>query len=170
MISIYIIKIPLLNACKNYRHLVIWNENVAMQNVEDTRSCLWCDNALRGRSDKKFCSVNCRNSYNNQQEHSIAHLIKIINYALRKNRNILADIYQQTKIETIIPREVLVYQGFQFRYHTEILKRKNLAPIFISYDFGYQAVNKDQVRIVPLTNDLLSSWYSSDRTGRRNRM
>lgn len=169
MINAYIIKIPLLNACTTNDHPLIWSQNFAMY-TEENRACFWCDTPLRGRSDKKFCSVNCRNAYNNQQEHSVAHLIKITNYILRKNRNILAELYQQTTTETIVPREILLYKGFQFKYHTELLKRKNLAPIFILYDFGYQVINKDQIRILPFSNDLLRSWYSPGRPGRGNGM
>lgn len=125
-------------------------KQIAMQGQEVTRKCLWCGAALRGRSDKKFCSVNCRNTYNNKKADSITRLVKITNHALRKNRNILAELYQSSLTENIVSKEILQYKGFQFRYHTETIKEKDRPPLYVLYDFSYQVLGKNQVRILPV--------------------
>jgi hypothetical protein len=35
------------------------------------KKCLKCNNEVRGRSDKKFCSNKCRNNYNNYTDYSL---------------------------------------------------------------------------------------------------
>ncbi len=128
---------------------------------EPTRYCLWCNDPLRGRSDKKFCDASCRNAFNNQLDHSVALVIKTINYALRRNRNILAELFQLAGDKGIIPTAVLQYKGFQFQYHTEILQPNSPAPIFISYDFGYQSHSDGQIKIIPISKESLSAWYET---------
>lgn len=132
-----------------------------MQGKEVNRDCLGCGAALRGRSDKKFCSVNCRNTYNNKKAGSITWLAKTINYALRKNRNILAELYQPCLTETIVSRDILEYKGFQFRYHTETLKQKDKPTIYILYDFSYQLMGKNQIRILPFAHESFGAGHPS---------
>jgi hypothetical protein len=31
------------------------------------KNCIWCDKALEGRADKKYCSSYCRTAYHNQK-------------------------------------------------------------------------------------------------------
>ncbi|WP_290798138.1 hypothetical protein [Flavihumibacter sp. UBA7668] len=141
-----------------------------MHSIEPLRNCLWCKDALRGRSDKKFCDSICRNAYNNKLEHSSANLIKTINYALRRNRNILADIYEQAAPDYTVSKEVLVYKGFQFKYHTEVIDLKNPVPLFVCYDFGYQVLPEEQVQILPISKDLFGSWHSANGSRRGDRV
>ena len=136
--------------------------------IEPTRYCQWCKDPLRGRSDKKFCDTSCRNAFNNQQDHSSAHLIKTINYVLRKNRNILAELFEMAGEQTSFPAAVLLYKGFQFQYHTEVQHANSPAPFYICYDFGYQAVSEELVQIVPVSKELLCSWHSGNGAGRRS--
>jgi len=151
--------------CKKSRTILL---KKIMAFTEPTRYCLWCKDPLRGRSDKKFCDTSCRNAYHNQQDHNTAHLIKTINYVLRKNRNILAELFEMADEQTTFPAAVLLYKGFQFQYHTEVQNTNSPAPFYICYDFGYQAVNEELVHIVPVSKELLCSWHSGNGTGRRS--
>lgn len=136
-----------------------------MQVPETTRYCRWCNEVLRGRSDKKFCDINCRNSFHNQLGQAAFQLVKTINFALKKNRNILADLYQLATHNAVLPKEVLTYRGFQFQYHTEVLGLNKPEPVFLCYDYGYQLLPNEQVRISPASKDSFSSWYSAGGAG-----
>lgn len=59
--------------------------------MED-KKCLECEEVLKGRVDKKFCSDYCRNAYNNNVNKDSKNLIRNINNRLRKNHKILTDL------------------------------------------------------------------------------
>jgi len=52
--------------------------------------CLNCERSLSGRVDKKFCTDQCRNEYNNKLKYTDNNLIRNINNVLRKNRSVVA--------------------------------------------------------------------------------
>ena len=60
----------------------------------NARTCLACERALKGRSDKKFCNDYCRNNYNNVQKakNNYSPAIRNINNALLKNRKVLGAV------------------------------------------------------------------------------
>ena len=51
--------------------------------------CLQCSEELQGRSDKKFCNVQCKSGYNNMARSDDEKNIQYINKAIRRNRTIL---------------------------------------------------------------------------------
>ena len=69
------------------------------------KTCLYCGETFQGRSDKKFCDAQCRNSYNNKVNR--LHELKIIevNKILRKNRSILNNLCPVGK--SSVPRKYL---------------------------------------------------------------
>ncbi len=64
------------------------------------RKCMVCNENLKGRVDKKFCSDYCRNSYNNSLKRSNNNLVRNINNQLRKNYRILETINTEDKTTT----------------------------------------------------------------------
>lgn len=67
------------------------------------RKCLNCESEVKGRSDKKFCSSQCRNDYYNQLNRDQNSYINAINRILRRNRRILVRFYEQkqTRVDKI---------------------------------------------------------------------
>jgi predicted nucleic acid-binding Zn ribbon protein len=63
------------------------------------RLCLDCGKAVKGRTDKKFCDDNCRNSYNNHLKNENGLVFKRINLALKKNRTLLAKFNPDGKVK-----------------------------------------------------------------------
>ncbi|MBK7480842.1 MAG: DUF2116 family Zn-ribbon domain-containing protein [Bacteroidales bacterium] len=61
------------------------------------RKCLDCGCTIRGRTDKKFCSDQCRNNYNNKLNRDTNNYMRNVHGLLRKNRRILADLYSEGK-------------------------------------------------------------------------
>ena len=58
------------------------------------RVCLDCGAKLLGRSDKKFCSDQCRNNYNNRLNRDQNNYVRNVHAQLRRNRKILSDLLE----------------------------------------------------------------------------
>ena len=71
--------------------------------------CLECGDKLIGRADKKFCSDQCRNAYNNRNNSDANNLVRNINNTLRKNRRILVELNPKDKTKT--SRDKLLSKG-----------------------------------------------------------
>lgn len=105
------------------------------------RTCLDCGQPISGRSDKKFCSDQCRNNYNNHSNADSTNYMRNVNNILRKNRRILAQLNPTDKIK--LHKERLQIKGFNFNYFTNTYVTKNGTTYFFCYEYGY----------LPLPND-----------------
>ena len=99
------------------------------------KQCLECGEEFMGRSDKKFCSDYCRNSYNNKVDSESKNLIRNINNRLKKNYKVLSKLNSSGK--TKIPKSKLIDEGFYFQYFTNIYNTKTGNTYFYIYDQGY---------------------------------
>ena len=105
-------------------------------------TCLTCGEALQGRIDKKFCSDQCRASYNNRNRKPHENAIKILNAQLRKNRTILKTLCPLGK--ATVRREVLLEMGFSFRHFTSIYGNKS-STYFLNYDYGFMPIVEQSI-------------------------
>ena len=71
-------------------------------------------------------------------------VVKHINFALARNRRILADVLPSCHAAAQTSREYLVQQGFQFKYLTHMHTDKCGHQIFFCYEFGLSPLNDDQ--------------------------
>lgn len=100
--------------------------------------CLECGETLLGRADKKFCSDQCRNTFNNRMNSDSTNLVRNINNQLRKNRRILTELNPEGK--TKIHKDKLLTKGFSFRYITHSYTTQKGTTYFFIYDQGYLAL------------------------------
>ena len=98
-------------------------------------TCLECKDHIQGRADKKFCSPNCRSSYNNRLNSDATKFIRNINNTLRKNRRILSQLNPTGK--TKVHQDKLLELGFKFSYFTNIYRTKTGNVYYFCYDQGY---------------------------------
>ena len=115
---------------------------------EDKKICQQCGSQLTGRSDKRFCSDQCRTMTHNVRkkgDESEA-LMRHINQVLRRNRNILRQASPNGK--TTLRRAVLEISGFDFRYFTHLYRTKQGNTYYLCYDYGYLLLDDDKVLIV----------------------
>ncbi len=110
------------------------------------RHCLHCNQEFFGRSDKKFCSDSCRNTFNNQLNSDTSNLIRNINNVLRKNHRVLTKLNPTGK--TKIHRDKLVAKGFNFQYHTSTYTTKAGKQYVYCYDQGYLALDDGYFALV----------------------
>ena len=111
-----------------------------------SKTCLNCEEIIIGRTDKKFCSDQCRNMYNNKIKRQSEKLISDVNRILRKNRKILKQFNPEGK--TTIRTEYLTKLGFDFRYFTHKYKTKHDNEYCFCYEYGYLQVDHDKTLIV----------------------
>lgn len=114
----------------------------------ERKICLNCSKSIQGRSDKKFCDDYCRNNYNNQLKAYSNNMIRNINNALKKNRNILEASLPQAEDTVKITRQNMLMKGFQFKYLTHTYTNKKGNTYFFCYDYGYLELEGDWLLLV----------------------
>ncbi|MGS2738444.1 hypothetical protein [Sinomicrobium sp. M5D2P17] len=110
------------------------------------RNCLECGEKVSGRTDKKFCSDHCRNTYNNRLNKDSKNLIRNINNKLRKNYRILSELNPGDKTKTTKMR--LMEKGFDFEYFTNVYTTRNGTIYYFLYDLGYLPLENDFYMVV----------------------
>lgn len=108
--------------------------------------CQECGEKLIGRVDKKFCSDQCRNTYNNRLNQDSTNFVRNINRILKKNRRILEAL--NTRGKTRVSRQKLIDEGFNFDYHTNVFTTKTGNTYVFCYDQGYIQVDNDYYTLV----------------------
>ena len=105
-------------------------------NGNNERNCPECGDRLVGRVDKKFCSDQCRNTYNNRLNSDTTNTVRNINNILRKNRRILQEQNKQSG-KTMIAKDALLSKGFNLNYHTHTYTTKRGDTYRFCYEQGY---------------------------------
>ncbi|QNF34421.1 DUF2116 family Zn-ribbon domain-containing protein [Adhaeribacter swui] len=113
-----------------------------------TAACQVCGQAIPGRSDKKYCSDQCRSESNNQKRRGdpAERLRQEINGILRQNRNILRKASPWGK--TTAQVDQLVQQGFDLRYFTHQYRTRKGNTYFFCYDYDYLLLPEEKVLVV----------------------
>ncbi|HHL52241.1 MAG TPA: DUF2116 family Zn-ribbon domain-containing protein [Flammeovirgaceae bacterium] len=99
------------------------------------RVCLECGKAIFGRSDKKFCSDECRSAYNNARNRATTNMMRKVNATLKRNRDILLSFNPHGKAN--VHKDRLRDAGFNFNYHTNSYTTKAGKTYYFCYDQGY---------------------------------
>lgn len=110
------------------------------------RKCISCAKPIEGRSDKKFCDVNCRSAYNSKQARQNNQFLFGIEKQLRKNRKILQMLNPAGK--STVRMEYLQKQGYDFRYFTNVYKTKKNRLYYFCFEWGVSEVDKEHILIV----------------------
>ncbi len=108
--------------------------------------CLNCGEKVIGRSDKKFCSDQCRSAYyNSQNQEETAYIRKVTNI-LKKNRKVLAELNPKGKAK--VRYSDLTSLGFDFKYYTNVYKTKTGNEYFFCFDQGYLKIDDEYLALV----------------------
>ncbi len=111
------------------------------------KACAACGNPIQGRSDKRFCSVACKNAYNNNaRKRTRTEVQEIIDYLLR-NREILATLMGESTKETF-DRLLLTRAGFRWEYFTGIYLNKEQKTYHLVFDFAWMEFSDQKVLVV----------------------
>jgi predicted nucleic acid-binding Zn ribbon protein len=108
--------------------------------------CLDCGDTLRGRVDKKFCSDQCRNNYNNRMKIDSNTIVRKTNAILAKNRKIIMGLTPEDK--ATVHKAKLMDNGFNFNYFTSIYTNKKGQDYYFCYEYGYLPLENDFYMLV----------------------
>jgi hypothetical protein len=117
--------------------------------MTEKRKCLDCEEIIKGRADKKFCSDLCRNNYNNKLNQDSTNHVRNINNILRRNRRIIEELAPEGK--NTVPKSKLLEKGFDFSYFTNIHHTKNDTTYHYCYEYGYMPIKGDFYLLVKRT-------------------
>jgi len=112
------------------------------------KKCKQCKKALAGRSDKQFCSVTCKNTFNYHQKKGNKDYVKGIDKILHRNRIILNTIMGEKRKKMMIDRLELEQMGFNFTYITRVYTNKEGKMYHYVYDFAWMDFSTQKVMIV----------------------
>jgi predicted nucleic acid-binding Zn ribbon protein len=110
------------------------------------KRCGECGTLIIGRIDKRFCSDQCRNTFNNRLNSDVTSYIRNTNHTLRKNRRILMELNPEGKIK--VSRNKLLSKGFDFTHFTGTSATKEGTTCFYCYEQGYLPIEKDYFLLI----------------------
>lgn len=114
--------------------------------IMNDRKCLECFEQLRGRSDQKFCSDQCRSAYNNKLYIESNNIINAVNRILKKNYFILSTLITEGK--TIANKSDLQKKGYRFDHFTCTSTARNSRTNYYCYDQGFREQENNKVTLV----------------------
>lgn len=124
--------------------------------------CLECgDKISYGRTDKKFCSDECKNRHHNHKCRSERFVKRKTISILEKNYEILEE-YVKAGVDSVLLSEVLIL-GFNPAYLTSLIRGKH-HDIYSCFDITYVMTPSRLCTISKIQNLSLNLQAGSDRT------
>lgn len=114
--------------------------------METKKVCLECGDSIVGRSDKRFCSDQCRNSYNNKLNSDANSYVRNVSNILRKNRRILQELNPGGKVK--VHRDKMIEKGFNLSYHTHTYTTQKGDTYVYCFEYGYLALSDNMYFLV----------------------
>lgn len=110
--------------------------------------CKLCKIQMKGRSDKLFCSVGCKNEYHVKLRHVTNYATKNTDLILHRNRSILLEILGKNQTQKKVNRKLLDRKKFNFHYVTGYyMNSKNKMYNYV-YDFGWMIFSDQEILII----------------------
>lgn len=128
-----------------------------VNNSANHRKCRICDNLVRGRSDKLFCSVKCKSYYHDRLSKVTFEASMRIDKILHRNRSILLELMGKNAIQKKIPKIELDKKKFNWTYITHYHINSRGKEVRYLYDFSYIIFSDQEVlikRVGKSENDL----------------
>ena len=112
------------------------------------RTCKICKTPIKGRSDKIFCSVQCKTEYHLKLRRVTSIAVQEINKTLSRNRSILLEILGKNLTQKKVSRFVLDKKKFNYKYHTHLHRNSKGKLFFYVYDFAWMEFSDNEVLII----------------------
>jgi len=101
----------------------------------ETKKCPVCESAIRGRSDKRFCSTKCKSIDQYERRQQSERFYLGVDAQLKTNRKLLKR-YNRSGFTTIRKSELLK-DGFDPNFFTHYWKNKKGEVYLFVYEFGF---------------------------------
>lgn len=120
--------------------------------------CPICGGPFTGRTDKKYCSDQCRYIANNNHKIESERPILEINKQLRKNRSILKKLCPVGK--AIVRKEVLDAMGYDVTVFSSIFLTSGKQLYYICYDYAFTPIKEHGVEkaLIVTKQDFMNFW------------
>ena len=113
------------------------------------KKCQVCGKEFHGRSDKKYCGLDCKNALNNRLRAKQEKIISQIDLILHRNHHILSLMMSASpEKKSLIPKLILSNSGFNFTYFTGTYLNHQGKLYHYIYDFAWMEFSNQDVLIV----------------------
>lgn len=110
--------------------------------------CKICGKSIYGRSDKIYCSTQCKNEYHKKLRYASMVAAIEINGYLKRNYSILLELMGKNKLQIKLYRNRLEKKGFRFKYHTHFYINSRGKTFFYVYDLAWMEFSDDEILVV----------------------
>src|SRR5574344_513825 len=117
-----------------------------METIDNTASrCAECGGRINGRSDKRFCSDECRVAFNNRLYREKNREIVRINKILKNNYSILQSLLHSFNGKSSV--KILFEKGFKFDFLTSVEYERRGKLKMYCYDILYTVDKRGNITI-----------------------
>ncbi|MCC6815964.1 MAG: hypothetical protein IT267_06095 [Saprospiraceae bacterium] len=109
--------------------------------------CKLCKSLFTGRSDKKYCSLVCKNDYNFKLRKTTLQAVSLTDNILHRNRSILLEIMGKSTLSMKIRREYLDAKKFNPQYVTQYHLNSQNKMVNYVYDFSWILFSDQEILI-----------------------
>ena len=110
--------------------------------------CKICKKEIKGRIDRVFCSIKCKNDYHTKLRRVTKTTATEIDKILHRNRAILLELLGKNSNQKKIKRLTLFRKKFNFKYITHFNVNKQGKMYHHIYDFAWMEFSDDEVLII----------------------
>jgi len=103
--------------------------------MSENKICPECSEVIKGRTDKKFCSIYCKSLYHYKKNQTENNLYIKIDKILKQNRRILKNYNKSGK--STVRKSTLLGEGFNPKYFTHYWKTDTGNLYLFCYEYGF---------------------------------
>jgi hypothetical protein len=107
---------------------------------------------VKGRSDKIFCTLACKNEYHLRLRRATAKEVVETDKILHRNRSILLEVMGKNSTQKKIPKTTLDKKKFNPTYMTGFYINKQDKTYYLVYDFAWMEFSSGEVLIIRRSN------------------
>lgn len=112
-------------------------------------TCTNCQKEFSGREGKRFCSVPCKNAFNNDRRKKTRSLTADIDGYLHRNHEILTGLCVSEKTKKFFfDKGALIKEGFRFEYLTGIYTNNVGKRYHYIYNYAWMEFSTEQVMVI----------------------
>ncbi len=114
------------------------------------RKCAYCSKPLRGRADKKYCNIHCKNRYAARVRHLNLPIRQRIDRFLHRNHTILYELHKDQEYATkwFVSKAKLQRLGFRFTNMTSYRTNSKGKLYHYIYDYRWMDFSDTMIMIV----------------------
>ncbi len=102
-----------------------------------------------GRSDKKFCSVGCKNKFHHPSKNLKGDHIKTVNNFLYQNFQIMESVFRdEKKNKLMVPRILLDKMGFHYAYSTGCYMNNQKKMYRYIYNYAWMEFSDQRLMLI----------------------